>query len=484
MSIYGIKLSVFAVVAILAAVVLGRKAFFTDTGKRVAIFWLAVLPFVFVLRNELLNVFVFTLFLFMLGRRSSKALVLMFFIAVLGAVPDWWVYTVSAPGINYLIKLTYYKVLVIVALLPIFITVMSHPSYRSKWSLTDTLVCVFVLYMVVMTFRDGKITTVVRFLADSTIIYIIPYFVFTRVLKTTNDLHYCSMGFLMLSILIVALFLVSQLVRIDIYTELNPYSTTHYLREYRLGFLRLSGPFNGVLVGYLMLAGYLALDVLKRQNVVRGIPSWGFLGVCILCVFFGGSRGALFGFILGVGIYFFFVKLAGTKRTLIVVLMSVLFVLEFVFELSSFLSYEDEYGTFDYRAELYRASWEYLKTYPLFGSPDYLASGYFDHLVTGLGIIDIVSAYLQVALQYGYLGACLFVGIFLSVLIPLCRYLYKVNDFQSDFSKYVVMYCSLNIVMMFVLSTTSMISLFPAFIIINLAVGNVLATSQQLKNIY
>jgi len=106
--------------------------------------------------------------------------------------------------------------------------------------------------------------------------------------------------------------------------------------------------------------------------------------------------------------YFYFVKFSQTKKILCVAGGGILLVAEMAFGLSSMLVYEDQYGTFDYRSELYKASWEYMKIYPIFGQQFYLDTGFFNHLVTGLGIIDVVSAYLGVALQYGYVGLLIY----------------------------------------------------------------------------
>ncbi|MFT5419558.1 MAG: hypothetical protein ACI9D5_000299 [Candidatus Endobugula sp.] len=480
MLMYAIKLSFFAVFSIAMAVAANHRLFFTDTGKRIIVFWVCIIPFIFIVRNEMLNMLVCSLLLYYLnGKDNSRIMAIVFFIAVLGAVPDWSGYIVSIPGVNYLIRLSFYKVAVLVLLLPIFLSLNTFS--RVKWNLTDTLVCLFVIYTTLLAFRDGKVTTLMRFFVDSALIYIIPYFVFTRVIKSIQDLHYCALGFLFLSLLIAMLFVVSQAVKVDLYTEFNPYSSFQYFREYRSGFLRLSGPFNGVLSGFVLLSGYLSLEVLKENSVVKRIPCWMFFLVCVLCVMFGGSRAALFGFMLGVGIYFYFVKLTGTKRILFGVLFVLLLFLEFVFGLSAYFLYTDEYGTFDYRVEVYRASWEFLKFHLFFGSETYLQSGYFDHLVTGLGIVDIVSAYLQIALRYGAIGLLLFLGMYLSVLIPLVKYLFVLKKFTSDFAKYVVMYFALNIVLMFIISTTSMISLFAIFIVMNIAIGRVVFSSKELR---
>lgn len=474
--IYEMKLSVFAASSIIGAAIINRKLFVSDIGQKVILFWILVLPFAFILRHDLVNLLAFSAILYVINQKINSTIVtLVFFIGVLGAVPDWSAYIVSLPGINYLIRLSFDKVATITLLLPLFF--LMHKNSRVKWSLTDTLVCAFVFYMVMLTFREGKVTTVLRFLVDSFIIYIVPYFVFTRYVRSLRDLHYCALGFLILSVLLAAVFFISQIVKIDIYSILNPYSTFQFIGEYRAGFLRLSGPFNGVLVGFVMLSGYLSFGMLRKYDILAHVPVWVFLSICVLCVFFGGSRGALFGFVLGVGIYFYFVKFTGVTRILSVCVMAILLVLEFSFDISSLLSYEDEYGTFDYRSEMYQASWSYLQN-NFWGSPYYLRSGYFDHLVTGLGIIDIVSAYLQISLQYGFVGVGLFIGIYLSVIIPLFKQSLSSRQMNIEIKEYSAMYLSLNVVMMFIISTTSLNSLFPLMIMLNLAIGRVLISPE------
>ena len=472
MLVYGIKLSVFVVFAISLSVFFFRDIFFRGVGRKIAIFWLGMVPFVFWLQNELISLMFPFLFLFFLNKNNSHIISVVLFIVVLSAVPDWLQHVVSAPGINYLMLLTYDKVAVAVLLLPIFFNLGSFTHVQ--WNLTDTLVSLFVVLMILLTFREGKLTSVMRFSVEVVLMYVVPYFVVSRVVRSVSDLHYCSLAFLMLAILLTAVYMVSQAIQIDIYEALNLRSQYNGIREYRGGFLRISGPLIGILVGFLLLAGYFSLDILKKFKLVKGTFYWVLIVAFIFALLFTGSRGALLGVIIGVAVYWYFVKLSGTKRFLIVAMVGILLVAEYAFDLSAYLVYEDEYGTFDYRSELYETSLQFLSVYPLFGSQFYIESGYFDHLVTGLGIIDIVSAYLQVALKYGYVGLLLFVGMYLSVIIPLLSRLLSMSDMNDDVFKYTAMYFSLNLTAMVMISTTSIVSFFPVYIIVMLAIGRVL----------
>jgi O-antigen ligase len=299
----------------------------------------------------------------------------------------------------------------------------------------------------------------------------VPYFVLSRLVKTINDFHYCAVAVLVFSIIISAILFVSQVVQLDIYEAFNPRSKYNIIREYRGGFLRLSGPLSSPLIGFTMLSGYLALDILKKHISVLPVIRWLIILMFFLAVLFSGSRGGLFSFILGVAVYWYFIKLSSEKRVLLVLSVVILFLAELLFGISAMFIYEDEYGTFDYRVELYTASWLFLKQNPLFGMQNFLYSGYFDHLVTGLGIIDIVSTYLQIVLKYGFVGLFLFFSMFLSIIIPLAKRLLSIGVSVSDVDRYMTMYFAINIALMFIISTTSMISLLPIFIMINISFG-------------
>ena len=469
MFIYGLKLSLFITFSICCFVVATYKLFFVGFGKKAVLFWLSVLPFIFLVNSEPITLLVGFALLIFLNRGQQPAIAVAFFIVVVSAIPDWVEHRMSAPGVNYLLRLSFDKVAVLALLVPLIGII--YKSSRVSWNVTDSLVVAFVALTTLLTFREGQVTTVMRFLIDSLLIYIIPYFVISRVISSVEYIRYCSLAFLILAILLSAVFLVSQIVQVDIYEWLNVRGLYQGIREYRGGFLRLSGTSSGVVVGFLMLCGLLSLDMLKKYRLVPPSVFWILILFFGLSVLFGGSRAGLFGFVLGIGIYAYFTKLTGFSRMVCGFVLGLLVILEYSLDLTNFFVYQDEYGTFDYRSALYQTSWLYFQKYPLFGSPFYLESGYFDHLVTGLGIIDIVSAYLQVALQYGFVGLLVFILMYLSVILPLFKRLLFAGGGSEELNAYIAMYFTLNVVLAFILTTTSMISLFPTYMMVVLAVG-------------
>ena len=81
-------------------------------------------------------------------------------------------------------------------------------------------------------------------------------------------------------------------------------------------------------------------------------------------------------------------------------------VMSLVFQDSSLI--QDQYGTFSYRAELLRTSISQIADRPFFGSADIMSLPRFQHLRQGEGIIDLVNAYLQIALYNGLIGLGLY----------------------------------------------------------------------------
>jgi len=184
--IYEIKLSIFAITSIISAVLLNKGLFLNSAGKKVIAFWIIVIPFVFIVRNEMVTVLVCAL---------------------------------SLPGISYLIHLRYWKVAVIVILIPLLFRLNSINAL--KWNATDSFIVLFVLYISFMVSKELSILVSFRYFVDQLLIYIVPYFVISRFVITDNDAHSCAFGFLLLAILLAAVMVMSQLVQTDIYNAIE-----------------------------------------------------------------------------------------------------------------------------------------------------------------------------------------------------------------------------------------------------------------------
>ena len=75
--------------------------------------------------------------------------------------------------------------------------------------------------------------------------------------------------------------------------------------------------------------------------------------------------------------------------------------------------------TVDYRREWLNVSWQLIQQSPFFG--DLLVMRQLEFMRTGEGIIDIVNTYVALALIYGGVGVALFIGIFVTAMVPLMK---------------------------------------------------------------
>ena len=469
MLVFSLKLSIYAMASIGFAALLCRKFFFTQIGYRVLFIWLAMIPFVFIVRNQLLILFAAFLLTFYASRKLAPSLAICFAIAVLPAVPDWFKYAISAPGINNITTLYFWKIVYIVVFIPLFLKAFSEN--KIKTNAADIGFIALVAFFTIMSFRDNNFTSVLRIFFNNMFIYIIPYFAISRSLKSEMDYRHVLLGFLFLSLILASIFLVSQLLKTDFYIEFNPHGGwLNRLIEYRHGLLRLSGPLNGVLVGYLMAAGFLAFFLLNQYTKLSLVYKVLIVAIFTLAIFSGGSRGALFSVLMIFAIYLYFGYLKGITRTAALFVGIFLVIIVQVFDLGALLSYEDEHGTFDYRSELYKTSFAYIQYYPLFGNPGYVDSGFFDHLYTGLGIIDIVSEYLAVMLMFGFVGLVLYCFPFLAIVVPLTKKIIVDKAMPELQMKYSVVFWGLLVGYLFVIATTSTVSLVENYGVIILAI--------------
>lgn len=483
MLIYGIKIAILASLSMVMAFFSYKALFNNEFGRKILIFSFAMLPFLFFQNNEMVRAVAFLICTYLLAKNANPNEAVGFFIATIGLMPDWSRYLVSLPGIETLVILFFWKVGVIVLLAPYMTRLNKFPSM--KLNMTDIFLCLFVIYVAIIKITQGNLsfTQLLRYFTDEILLYIIPYFVISRVIHNFNGFSYALLGFLTLAVLQSCYFFFSQLSQIDIYNSLNPYQGVFAsIREYRGGFLRLAGSLNGVLTGYLIASSLLILFALKRFFPINNFQLIALVTLFLLAILFGGSRGALFSVGILLAVYFYVEKFGTFGRIFILLLSIICVVAYYSFDLSQLLSYEDEYGTFDFRAELHTAAFEFLKVYPLFGRLDYLNSGMFDHMWRGTGIIDIVSVYLEIVLPYGLIGLLLFIGMFLSIIFPLLNLILFNGTNNKEIKNYAAIILSMIFGYLFLISTTSSQSLIMQYGIILIALGRSMVSRRYQTN--
>jgi O-antigen ligase len=116
---------------------------------------------------------------------------------------------------------------------------------------------------------------------------------------------------------------------------------------------------------------------------------------------------------------------------------------------------------------------------PLFGSSNYLETPEMLEMKQGGGIIDIVNSYLRVTLETGYVGLCLFISIFLSVILSIRSSIKFVKDKNNPL--HTLGRCLLAVVfsIMVTIATTSSIATVPIIYWTMLGLG--VAYTQMVK---
>jgi O-antigen ligase len=149
---------------------------------------------------------------------------------------------------------------------------------------------------------------------------------------------------------------------------------------------------------------------------------------------------------VGVAIGYFVFLAVGPKpvvqmfRTALPVLIASLFVLatpygEKIIDLLPFVGKVDNDNVI-YRERLLTNASIVIARNPFFGSFDYYATQEMEELRSGGddGIIDLVNTYLAVALRFGLVGLCLFVGFFVTLAMGVFKAAKKNHEINNELS--------------------------------------------------
>jgi len=400
-------------ISILFAYLFKTKSDFGNIVKRAFIVWISVIPLIFLIENTFFLFFlVFILLILVMPREPSDRVA--FFILTLSAIPAILRVKLPFPGLNYLLYLSYWKILVLITLTPLLLQRRDRHRADIKWNLTDFLIVVYVIYISAIALRSLPLTSSARILFDQTLLAIIPYFVIRRSLKNINDISKCITSLLVLAIILGSIGLVSEFKAWNFYVGGNP--------GVRFGLIRISTTMNAALSGLLIGIGIIALQYFLTRDLASRLKIWGLRLIFLFALYFTISRGAWLACAASWGCYFFMTSRRPFVRSGLVGLTLIGFLYVFVQVSSSGYEEFDAFGTFEYRDRLFRASFLQISDKPLFGDPNFLKSENFSPLFNRRNPrIDIVNTYLQVVLKYGLLGLFFFCAMFFSCIWGLYK---------------------------------------------------------------
>jgi O-antigen ligase len=404
---------VFSVASTIAGYVTAPKP--DDFGLfRIILAWLAVTLIAFLVRDNLAALMLIGIVQFALAPINPVRRVC-FYIGVMAAAPLAFSALIPFPGINYLLILDYAKVTTIFVLGPVFLTAIAAkaPPYLR---IIDRLLLVFIILTCVVSFRELPFTSVLRLFVDQTLLIYAPYVAISRTLKKSEHID-AALRALLVSLAIIAFIgLISVARNWNYYTLM--FDTTGYklFLERRNGLLRVYSTLTTTLLALVMGAGIVLVLYMQRYGEMKRHFALGLLGLFALIGFASGSRGGWIAMIVVVLSYFVLTRMNDVLRRLYVYAMGVGFVgvTYRIITDPNFIS--GDMNNIVYRAELLRTSVKQIAARPLFGEHGFRESARFAHLRQGEGIVDIVNAYLGVALTFGLVGLAIWLAAYLTAI--------------------------------------------------------------------
>lgn len=387
--------------AIVGAVFLSPRA--APAFQRILAVWLGVTVIAFMLPAVGVAMMMIGALL-TVSAMTSRENRIYIFIAAQFIVPKDYSVQVPFPGLNYLIDLSYGNLIALVLLGPIVVSSLSRrqPAYLKN---VDMFLIAYVLIAGVSSIRDLPFTSMLRSLVEIVILVLLPYFAISRTLTTVEQFDKAIKALLLGAVFMAGVAVISALRGWNYYTMVPGTMTVGKMfTEYRFGFLRVYATLSKPLLGLFMGAGIVCVLYCMSKKSLPKIKTVALLGLMGFAAFVTGSRGGWIGAIAVVGAYLVFMTNKPWLRKLLVT-GGLVGVVGFIAAIGLFdVSFDDEFGTFGYRAELLRTSFQQILERPFFGAANARELPAFQHLVQGEGIVDLVNMYISIALTYGLIG--------------------------------------------------------------------------------
>lgn len=356
---------------------------------------------------------------------------------------------IPIPGmglINYFFDISHARILELFILFPAFLLLLARggtPSFGRTGP--DKVLVAYMLLTIALYLRETTLTDTARQAFYMFIDVFLPYFVISRSLKDMQAFRHVLLSFV-LAIMLGALVAVFETSRhwplyqsvVDQLGLGGGYGGVfggYILRDGALRATATAG--QPIALGYLMLVGmglYLFLQrsikskpirllgmILLAAGLIASLSRGPWVGAIALIIFFiATGRNAvprLLGFVMAIILSFSLIAiLPGGER---------------VINLLPFIG-TTEKGTIEGREQLLAASIDVIMRNPWLGSVNYLQAPEMQSMRTGLGIIDIVNTYIQVALETGLVGFGLFVGFFTLTLFGIFRVMRSIRDKNGE----------------------------------------------------
>jgi O-antigen ligase len=368
------------------------------------------------------------------------------------------------PGVfNKIADLDPPRLLALFILVPIAVPLWRNAENR-RASFFDILLGSYFLLVCVLAMRWWEINSLLRAVLGLFLDIALPYFVFSRALRSASDVNRTLLAFAFAAMPLAAAGLFEFWKGWRAYAVIASRWETFMFSPYlfRDGLLRAgTTSIEPIAFGFLCMTGAGCLLAVRTP---QRFDAWRYAAMAVLL---GGllsslSRGPWLGFalcaaiILAINLKAAFKLLLGLVPALVgLSLFSSSLINRFI-NLLPFIGSADP-GSETYRSQLLESSLLVIQRNPLFGSNTFIKAPELQRLVQGQGIIDIVNSYLQIALQYGLIALALFVLFFFLTGAKIAGLSIKTGSKSVNYTGVFAVLLA----MLFTITTTSSVSIIP-----------------------
>ncbi len=408
---------------------------------------------------------------------------------LIAATPAFDVPMRGFAGINMFIDVSPQLVVAAVILIPALFNARKIKKIARAANGADLFFLLFLLLELALAARAESFTHMLRTGVQAALLMAPLYYVFSRYPKTLDDVRIISTAFV-LSVMIMAVISILEIILSwHLYDGVirNWFGQVPFGYKLRGGFLRASvSAFNPIVWGFVAMSAIgLAIAVLNDgfSKYYRNIGFVVLAAGLLTCL----SRGPWVGAIIVFIVFVLSSRQAFTRALQLslglLIATGIASMTSFGRSVLEFLPYFGTSGgdTISYRQRLLDASLQVIMENPFFGTLNYLAHPKLQAMRQGEGIIDLVNVYIQIALSSGLVGVSLFIGVFLSVLLPLRKAMISARKYNPKLALYCQVYLATIVGIMATIFTTSQIGQIPIIYWAFLGIGVALARIEEVQ---
>lgn len=414
------------------------KLFFAGSAATIALFLLQNI-WIFFLTLAIIALFT--------ARQTEYGLGLFVFLILL--IPD---FNINVPGfglINYLLTLNPLRVLAIILLIPLSFKCLRQREYPKPLTLaSDKLVLLFAIYSALLVYlHENTFTGLLRNFAETTLDFILLYFVASRSMSTRDGIRHVVVAFIVAALFLSLVAIFEFLKHWLLYSGLNEAmgglnAMFGYLG--RGSTLRASATTGQpIVLGYLIMLAFLLNFYTHRllTSPLQRMTIWIVLGSGLIVAM---SRGPWVGALVGL----FVIALYSNRQVENILKLVVGGLIGFGGLLllpggNQILDYLPWIGTIDasnvtYREVLWEQALIVIQDSLWVGAINFAESPHFDVVRQGGGFVDIVNSYLGLLLEKGAIGLSIYLILLLVALVPVHKLIKKTITISFEYYLYAV----------------------------------------------